>query len=93
MAKTWHGPSVGPGVSPLAALGAAQGATSPERRRDSDQRFRSFAERYLVARASFFRQDPKGLAEDTWTCILDAKRAYQMIERTGQNINPEDGVF
>ncbi len=62
-------------------------------RKQSDQRFRSFAERYLVARAGYLRQDPQGLAEDQWSCILDAKRVYQMIERTGQNIQPEDGVF
>jgi hypothetical protein len=62
-------------------------------RKPSDQRFRSFAERYLVARANFFRQDPDGLAQDQWNCIMDAKRIYQMIERTGQSIAPEDGLF
>lgn len=59
----------------------------------SDPRWRSFCERYFVARAGFFRQDPNGLAEDTWTCILDAKRVYAMIKRTGENIDPEDGSF
>lgn len=59
----------------------------------SDPRFRSFCERYFVARASYFRQEPDGLANDTWTCILDAKRAYAMIKRTGENIDPEDDSF
>jgi hypothetical protein len=75
------------------AAGHSPAAPASPKKRNSDQRFRSFAERYLVARAQFFRQDPKGLAEDTWSCILDAERAYRMIERTGQHINPEDGVF
>ena len=68
-------------------------AQAERKKRDSDQRFRSFAERYLVARAQYFRNDPHGLAEDTWNCILDAKRAYQMIERTGRNIAPDDDIF
>lgn len=58
----------------------------------SDPRFRSFAERWMVARCGLFRTDPHGLAEDTWTTILDAKRAYAMIKRTGLSIEPEDGV-
>lgn len=56
----------------------------------SDQRFRSFAERYVIARASFFRQDPDGHLHDQWTCILDAKRVYLLIKRTGLNVDPDD---
>lgn len=74
-------------------VGQAAAPAPQTKRKQSDQRFRSFAERYFCARAGFFRQDPSGLVEDQWSCIMDAKRAYQMIERTGQNINPEDGVF
>lgn len=81
---------VGP-LNPINAnIGAPQQGT---RNKPSDQRFRSFAERYMIARAHLFRADPEGLAEDTWSCILDAKRAYAMIARTGFNIEPEDGVF
>lgn len=69
------------------------GPTHGNTKKPSDQRFRSFAERYLIARAHFFRQEPEGLAEDQWSCILDAKRAYRMIQRTGENIEPEDGAF
>jgi hypothetical protein len=54
-----------------------------------DARFRSFAERYFVTRSQFFRQDPRGLAEDTWLCILDAKRAYKLIK--GVSYNAENG--
>jgi len=50
----------------------------------SDPRFRSFAERYLIERASTFRTDK--IDEDTWKCILDAKRAYKQIEQVGRNI-------
>lgn len=77
-------------VGPNPNLGAP---THANVKKPSDQRFRSFAERYMIARANYFRQDPEGLAEDTWTCILDAKRAYAMIARTGENIEPEDGIF
>lgn len=60
-----------------------QQPVNPNPPRQSDQRFRSFCERYLVTRSEFFRKDPDGLAEDTWTCILDAKRAYALIRRVG----------
>lgn len=63
------------------------------RGKPSDQRFRSFAERYMIARAHLFRVPQDELAEDTWQCILDAKRAYALIERAGRSIEPEDGVF
>jgi hypothetical protein len=55
--------------------------------RQSDQRFRSFAERFMIERASTFRQDK--IDEDTWKCILDAKRAYKQIEAVGRSITEE----
>lgn len=94
----------GPGQNPVkmgSALPAAVqhnpaaqgGPTHANVKKPSDQRFRSFAERYVIARAHYFRQEPELLLEDSWSCILDAKRLYAMIARTGQNIEPEDGVF
>ena len=62
-------------------------------RKKSDTRFRSFAERWLVARAHLLTPDPMRLAEETWQGIMDAKRAYNMIRSAGENIEPEDGVF
>lgn len=62
-------------------------------KKPSDQRFRSFAERYMIARAHLFRVGLSDHTEDQWECIMDAKRAYAMINRVGQNIDPEDGVF
>lgn len=52
-------------------------------------RFRSFAERYMIARAHNFRVGHE--KEDQWQCILDAKTAYAMIARTGREINPQIG--
>lgn len=79
-------------ASPLANANVGQ-PQQGTRGKPSDARFRSFAERFMIARAHLFRADRDGLAEDTWSCILDAKRAYSMIRRTGENIEPEDGVF
>lgn len=62
-------------------------------KKPSDQRFRSFAERYMIARAHLFRVPMSDHTEDQWACIMDAKRAYAMIQRVGQNIEPEEGVF
>lgn len=73
---------------------ATQGQpTHSNERKSSDQRFRSFTERYVVARAHLLTVDPLKLAEEQYAMVLDAKRFYAMIERAGQNIQPEDGVF
>ena len=85
--------STGVPISPVqsnANVGAPQQGTKGQ---PSDTRFRSFAERYMIARAHNFRVDHE--AEDQWNCILNAKKAYAMIERTGRNIEPDigDGAF
>lgn len=100
--------SIGAGVQGMGVTGSPGGLTGPmhagnptqqagqQANRRSDQRFRSFAERYLVTRSNFFRQDPNGMAEDTYTCILDARRAYALIKRVGMGVgeeNPEDSSF
>lgn len=56
----------------------------------SDPRFRSFAERYIIARASFFRVNHE--TEDAWKCLLDAKRVYKMAERMGETVNLDPSV-
>lgn len=43
------------------------------------ERFRSFAERYLVERASTFRVGSED--EDAWKCGLNARTAYDMVEQ------------
>lgn len=86
-----------PPLSPIISANVAQatqgGPTHGNVRKPSDQRFRSFAERYIVARAHLLTPDAQKLAEEQFVMVLDAKRLYAMIERAGQNIQPEDGVF
>lgn len=72
----WKGETMPQGsISPIAP------ETKP--RRQSDTRFRSFAERFVAARCHLFRQEQ--IAEDTWACIKDAERAYKMVRMVGFN--------
>lgn len=76
------------GASPIAT--PKEGSLLPP----SNTRFRSFAERYLIERATHFRADH--IDEDAWRCIQDARRAYKQIEavgRTVRNDNGDDGTF
>jgi hypothetical protein len=50
-------------------------------------RFRSFAERYIVARAHVFR--PGFEREDAWMATLDAKTIYQNVARAAKDAEPE----
>lgn len=43
-------------------------------------RFRSFAERYLIARAPLFDPDPVKEDAQVWACLLRARTAYRKIE-------------
>jgi hypothetical protein len=53
---------------------------------DQEQtRFRSFAERYVIERASGFKTDG-----DAWTCIQDAVRVYRMIAQ--QSVSVSDAL-
>lgn len=54
----------------------------------NETRFRSFCERYVLARASMFREGHE--EEDQWTCMLNAKSAYRKIEAMGRGITNED---
>lgn len=83
----------GAGGPPLLSPATQGGPTHANVRKPSDQRFRSFCERYVVARAHLLTADPLKLAEEQYNMVLDAKRFYAMIERAGQSIQPEDGVF
>ena len=70
----------------LPPSGGQQSPVNPSPVKQSNQRFRSFAERYLVTRSEGFRKDDAGLEEDTWKCILDAKKTYALINRVGLGI-------
>lgn len=72
-----------------ASAGGPVAATGQPATRKSDQRFRSFAERYVIARADKFRVGHE--AEDGWHALMDAKRLYTMIRQGGENLSPEDG--
>jgi hypothetical protein len=62
-------------------------AAANQTKKQSNLRFRSFAERYLVTRSAFFRKDAAGLQEDMWSCILDAKTIYKTIGEVGLNVD------
>ena len=50
---------------------------------DQEQtRFRSFAERYVIERASGFKSDI-----DAWTAVRDAMRVYKMIEQQSTHVS------
>ena len=50
---------------------------------DQEQtRFRSFAERYVIERASGFKSD-----NDAWTAVQDAMRVYKMIEQQSAHVS------
>lgn len=55
----------------------------------SFDRFRSFAERYVIERAGSFR--PGSELEDAWRTIQDAKRVYGMIAQARDNVD-ENGA-
>ena len=54
----------------------------------SNTRFRSFAERWVIARADKFRTDH--IEEDTWRSIQDARRAYKQVEAVGRMVVDDD---
>lgn len=92
--------SIGSTMPVAAQVGGQQAMGNPNTgqpahvsRQKSDTRFRSFAERWMVARAHMLTADPAFLAEDTWRAIMDAKRAYNMIRSAGENIEPDEGMF
>ncbi len=76
------GPAGSPGVS-----GPAPVETPDERKRHSNQRFRSFAERYVVERAKTFRADHE--IEDAHNCTLAARTIYKMIAEVGRTLTDD----
>lgn len=64
----------------------------PEDVMDTEEvkRFRSFAERYIIERASKFGTENE--LDDVWECLLRAKTAYKMVHRVAVEFEdkPED---
>lgn len=93
LAKMGQQPLIVGGQATISPANPNTGQPAHVSRQKSDTRFRSFAERWMVARAHLMTPEPERLAEETWQAIMDAKRAYNMIRSAGENIDPEDGVF
>lgn len=56
-------------------------------------RFRSFAERYVVARATAFRSGAKEEEADAWECVLRARSVYSQIESVARGMKKDhDGT-
>lgn len=51
------------------------------------ERFRSFAERYIVARASVWKPGEEDTAG--WAAVQDAKRLYKQIAKQGEIVDQE----
>ena len=51
-------------------------------------RFRSFAERYVIERASSFKEDTE--QNDAWKAILQAKTVYKMIHGIANTLTMDD---
>lgn len=49
-------------------------------------RFRSFAERYLIARAHLFDPDPEKEEAQIWACLLRARTAYRKINEIAKTV-------
>lgn len=54
------------------------------------QRFRSFAERYVVERTRISTPEKGKELEEAWLAILDAKRLYKQIQLTAEGLTTED---
>lgn len=55
-----------------------------------DQRFRSFAERYVITRAATFRVGHE--VDDGWAAVLDARQLYKAIRTASAPFRkPEQG--
>lgn len=54
----------------------------------NEQRFRSFAERYVIARAATFRAGQED--EDGWAAALVAKSLFRKMEAMGRGVTKED---
>ena len=87
----------------MSALSSAIGATGPvgpvgmpgpvgpgneaQQRQTSNQRFRSFAERYIIERC---RDWPQGeVDERTWAAILEAKSIYNTVKEVGRTLGDD----
>ena len=79
-----------PGWTPIGPYGPpANGTVGPPTVNDTEKtRFRSFAERYVIERASSFKEDTE--QNDAWKAILQAKTVYKMIHGIANTLTMDD---
>jgi hypothetical protein len=65
-----------------AAQGKPETAHAP-----SNQRFRSFAERYVIERCRDWPADKVG--ENAWEAILQARTIYNKVKEVGRTLGPD----
>ncbi len=58
-----------------------------QQQRPSNQRFRSFAERYIIERCRDWPQ--REVDERTWAAILEAKSIYNKVKEVGRTLGDD----
>jgi hypothetical protein len=83
-----NGPTgpVGP-VGPVGSPGVAGQSNDAQQQRPSNQRFRSFAERYIIERCRDWPQ--REVDERTWAAILEAKSIYNKVKEVGRTLGDD----
>lgn len=71
--------------SSQSGVSAQQSPANEAPRRKSDDRFRSFAERYVLTRSHLWPEDPDEWQKAMYAAILDARVAYNTIKKVGFN--------
>jgi hypothetical protein len=74
-------------IPPPLPVQAPMAATAEPNKVPSNTRYRSFAERYVIERASTFR--PGHEDEDAWMAAMRAKTAYNMIKEVGRTVKDD----
>lgn len=77
----------GAGMQQAAPVSVSAPVPEESGRAPSNTRYRSFAERYVVERASTFR--PGHEEEDAWKAAMSAKTAYNMIREVGRTLKDD----
>lgn len=82
---------IGPTGNPVASrnppVTSGQGGVEQQQKK-SNQRFRSFAERYVVERCRDWKEGE--ISERAWAAILEAKTTYNQIKEVGRTLDHDD---
>ena len=74
-------------VGPVGSPGVAGQSNDAQQQRPSNQRFRSFAERYIIERCRDWPQ--REVDERTWAAILEAKSIYNKVKEVGRTLGDD----